>query len=275
MASLTLPSVDSQWLVDGAVTGGSRAYHHQFHIHIYASREDETYQNIARELNLSETAFPIKIGESEYKIRYFTPTNEVFLCGHATMATAYTLTTKYNEKSPIKFHTKSGEVSVQVQGNQVTLNFPIWPLTKSDKHEITEILGVKEYEELYRGKSVPIIVIVLKSQKQVQHLKPDFREFERYCIANNLNGAGVTAKGNDGYDYVLRAFGGGQGIDEDLGTGIAQNLLAPYWGKVLGKKTMKVGQLSERGSEMTVELMDERVHITGSATPLIEGTLSL
>ena len=104
--------------------------------------ENETYQKIAQELDLSETAFPIKIGESEYKMRYFTPSQEQFLCGHATMGTAYTLVKEYGEKSPIKFHTISGEINVEINENQVTLNFPIWTMSKSDKKEIAESLGI-------------------------------------------------------------------------------------------------------------------------------------
>ena len=237
--------------------------------------DDETYQNIAQELDLSETAFPIKMAASEYKMRYFTPSQEQFLCGHATMGTAFTLVHEYGEKSPIKFHTLSGEVNVEINDNQVTLNFPIWTMSKSDKKGISETLGLTEYDEMYVGDTVPYIIFVLKDQGQVEQVDPDFRAFKEYCMSNNLGGGGVTAKGDGDYDYVLRAFGGGVGVNEDPGTGIAQCLLAPYWGKILGKKVMRVGQLSERGSEMTVELLDEGIRITGSVTPLIKGTISI
>lgn len=237
--------------------------------------DDETYQNIAKELDLSETAFSIKIADSEYQMRYFTPSKEQFLCGHATMGTAYTLVKEYGEKSPIKFHTISGEINVEVNENKVILNFPIWTMSKSDKKEIMETLGIKDYEEMYVGDNVPYIMIVLKNQEQVKQVDPDFRAFKEYCMSNNLGGGGVTAKGDGEYDYVLRAFGGGVGVDEDPGTGIAQCLLAPYWGKKLGEKVFRVGQLSERGSEMMVELMDDGIRITGSATPLIKGILSI
>jgi len=237
--------------------------------------DEETYQTIAKELDLSETAFPIKTGESEYKLRFFTPTDEALLCGHATMGTAYTLVKEYGEKSPIKFHTKSGEITVETVGNQVTLNFPIWTISKSDKKELPESLGAKEYEELYFGDTVPFAVIMLKNQEQVKQFKPNLETFKEYCLSNNIRAAGITARGDGDYDYVLRGFGGGVGIDEDPGTGIAQCLIASYWSKVLGKKVMRVGQLSERGSEMTVEVLDGGIRITGSVTPLIKGTLSL
>ena len=237
--------------------------------------DDETYQNIASELDLSETAFPINTGPSEYSMRYFTPFKEQFLCGHATMGTAYTLVHEYGEKSPIKFHTISGEIKVEVNENKVTLNFPIWTMSKTDNKEVAETLGVKDYEEMYVGDTVPYIMIVLKNKKQVEQVDPDFRAFKEYCVSNNLGGGGVAAKGDGEYDYVLRAFGSAMGVDEDPGTGIAQCLIAPYWGKKLGLKVLRVGQLSERGSEMTVELLEDGIRITGSATPLIKGILTI
>ena len=128
---------------------------------------------------------------------------------------------------------------------------------------------------MYVGDTVPYIIFMLKDQDQVKQVDPDFRAFKEYCMSNNMGGGGVTAKGEGEYDYVLRVFGGGLGVDEDPGTGIAQCLLAPYWGKRLGEKVFRVGQLSKRGSEMTVELIDDGIRITGSVTPLIKGTMSL
>jgi PhzF family phenazine biosynthesis protein len=191
------------------------------------------------------------------------------------MGTSYTLVHEYDEKSPLKFHTKSGEITVEIVHNQVTLNFPIWTISKSDKKEIVDSLGVKEYEELYIGDAVPFAIIMLKNQEQVKNFNPTILALKEYCKSHDIQAVGITAKGDDVYDYVLRAFAPSEGIDEDPGTGIAQCLIAPYWGKVLGKKVMKVGQLSERGSEMTVEVMDDGVRITGSVTPLIKGILSL
>jgi len=106
--------------------------------------DDETYQNIAKEINLSETAFPIKVSPSEYNLRWFTPTSEMPLCGHATIATAYTLATEYKEKSPIKFHTLSGDHLVEVDDNNVTLNFPRWSFEPKPNPKLCKLLGIED-----------------------------------------------------------------------------------------------------------------------------------
>jgi len=236
--------------------------------------EDSIYLKIAKELNLSETAFTQKTGEGKYRLRWFTPSGEAPLCGHATIAAAYTLYSEYDVKSPIAFQTISGEMTAEVEGNQVTLNFPQFPLTRSDDDEIAGTLGIQEYEELHFGDVMRGFLFVLGSRQRVEGVKPDFRAFQEYCQANSLLGATVTAQGDGEYDYVCRVFMAGAG-GEDPVTGLAQCGLAPYWGKVLGKSMMRCYQLSERGGELSVEVVENGVRITGAATMLIKGTLTI
>jgi PhzF family phenazine biosynthesis protein len=236
--------------------------------------EDSIYLSIAKELNLSETAFTQKTGEGKYKLRWFSPSGEVSLCGHATIATAYTLSSEYDEQSPITFQTMSGEMTAEVKGNQVTLNFPQFPFTKSDEDEIAGPLGIQMYEELYSSDAMRGFMFLLDSREQVEQVSPDFRAFREYCQANSLSGAVITAQGDGDYDYVCRVFMGGVGREDPV-TGLAQCGLAPYWGKVLGKSEMKCYQLSKRGGELSVEVVENGVRITGSATMLIKGTLCI
>ena len=237
--------------------------------------EDSQYQSIAKELNLSETAFPIKKGQSEYKLRWFTPTIEMPLCGHATMATAYTLHKEFNTKSPITFHTISGDLIVEVNGNEVTLNFPRWSFNEKPKPELLHVLGVGETNPVYYIEEMQTYGVVLDNQEQVEQLDPNFQNLLDFSTENSVMAVLVTAKGESEYDYVYRVFAPFIGVNEDPGTGIAHCSLGHYWGNVLGKKTMKSFQLSERQSEFTVGLIENGVGITGKATPLIKGTISI
>jgi len=117
--------------------------------------------------------------------------------------------------------------------------------------------------------------IIFDSQPQVETFTPDIHRFLQYSQKNNVPAVAVTAKGDGEYDYVYRVFAPMMGVNEDSGTGIANCLFGHYWGEVLGKKEMWVGQPSERFSEMIVHLVEDGVRITGSATPLIKGTISI
>lgn len=236
--------------------------------------DDETYQNIAKELNLSETAFPIKKAESEYNLRWFTPTMEMPLCGHATIATAYTLHKEYKEKSPILFHTLSGDHVVEIKDNKVTLNFPKWSFDPSPNPELCKLIGLSPNLPTYYNQEMQSYVIILDSKKQVEDFSPDFQSLLQYGLQNNVYGVVVASK-DDEYDYVYRVFAPVIGINEDAGTGIANCVMGHYWGKVLGKKQMRVAQLSERGSEFEIEIVEDGVKITGKATLLIKGTISI
>ena len=234
--------------------------------------EDKTYLNIANELGLTETAFTEKIGESEYRLRWFTPRGEVPMCGYATIATAYTLAKEYGVGSPISFHTMSGVLPAEINEDQVTINFPLYPLIKKTEDErLLEPLGVKNYVELRCSDTPLIFMVELENHEQVSKLNPDpsirnlLKEMNAYFII-------ATARGKKPFDYVHRVFNQG---GEDHGCGVAHCALGPYWQMKLGKSKMRSLQPTERGSEIFVELTDDATRITGSAKLLIKGTLSI
>jgi PhzF family phenazine biosynthesis protein len=236
--------------------------------------EDKVYQSIAAELKLSETAFTEKIKDNEYKLRWFTPTMEAPLCGHATMATAHTLFTKHDVKSPIMFHTMSGVMKVEKDKDGIALNFPFYSLEKTDDLKILEPLGIKDYVEVSYS-NIGAFAVVLKDSSQVTGTRPDFTKLRELCVKLNILGVVVTAIGSGSVDFVFRVFAPGAGIDEDQGTGIAHCVIARYWGSKLEKSKMRTIQLSERGSEMVVEVGESGVRITGKVTELIEGQLHI
>ena len=236
--------------------------------------EDSLYLSIAKELGLTETAFTEKIDESEYRLRWFTSRREAPMCGYATIATAYTLAKEYGVKSPISFHTMSGVFLAEVEKNQVTINFPFYPtsfIKKTKDERLLEPLGVKDYVELRRSDGPIIFMVELNSPEEVKELNPDprirdeLKEMDAFFII-------ATAKGEDPFDYVHRVFNQG---GEDHGCGVAQCALGPYWQAKLGKSKMRSLQPSERGSEILVELTDDATRITGAATMLIKGTLTI
>ena len=236
--------------------------------------EDTLYQNIARELGLSETAFTEKIGDSEYNLRWFTPEIEMPLCGHATMATAYTLNSEYNVPSPILFHTQSGEMKVEVNGKKVTLNFPFFSFEKSNDTRILEAVDIQDYDEFRYTDNPPAFTVIINDEETLKTLKPDFNRLRELCDELGVMGLVVSSPADKPYDFAYRTFAPGAGVDEDQGTGIVQCVVASYWRDRLGKSVMRSIQHSERVSEMEVEVVENGVRITSSVTPLIKGTLS-
>ena len=235
---------------------------------------DKVYQSIASELKLSETAFAEKIKNNEYKLRWFTPSMEAPLCGHATMATAHTLFTKHGLESPVLFHTMSVVMKVEKEGDDVALNFPFFSFEETDDLRILEPLGIRDYIEV-RYSNLGAYTVVLRDRDQVSKINPDFRKLRELCSKMKILGVAVTARGSGSTDFVYRVFAPGAGIDEDQGTGIAQCIFSKYWSKKLGKTKMHSVQLSERGSEMSVEVTENGVRITWKVTELIEGQLVL
>ncbi|MCX6653720.1 MAG: PhzF family phenazine biosynthesis protein [Candidatus Bathyarchaeota archaeon] len=190
------------------------------------------------------------------------------------MATAHTLFTKLDVKSPIMFHTMSGVMKVEKEKEGITLNFPTYSLEELDDLEILEPLGIKDYVDV-RYSNIGAIAVVLKDSNQVTGIMPDFTKLRDLCAKLKILGAVVTAKGSGSVDFVYRVFAPGAGIDEDQGTGISHCVSARYWESKLVKSKMRTVQLSERGSEMYVEVGESGVRITGKVTELIEGHLTL
>jgi len=227
---------------------------------------DALMQSIATENQLSETAFFVPEGDG-YRIRWFTPANEVDLCGHATLASAWLLLNELRPNSQsVNFQSVSGPLSVSKDGEWLVLDFPRRPGTPSPEHvpALTKALGVEPVEALLSRD----LVAVLNTEEQVRALAPDFGALA------DLPGFGVlaTAKGNE-HDFVSRCFFPKDGIPEDPVTGSAHSTLIPYWSKRLNKKHLSAFQASLRGGRLRCQDCDNRVLIGGKAVKIMEGTM--
>lgn len=224
-------------------------------------------QQIAAEHNLAETAFLVK--EADYwHIRWFTPSTEVPLCGHATLAAAYVLFNCYAEPGErIEFNCKSGLLSVSRQEALLVLDFPALvaqPLAVSQ--ELEQALGVKVQAALAADK----LLVLLDSEQSVRACRPDFVALARLP----WSGVIITAAGQQ-HDFVSRFFAPAIGINEDPVTGSAHCSLIPYWAQRLGKNSLSAYQCSSRGGELFCRLDGERVKIGGYARLLASGRLLL
>jgi PhzF family phenazine biosynthesis protein len=227
---------------------------------------DEKLQQIALENNLSETAFVVNDG-SQLHIRWFTPTVEVALCGHATLASAHILWTELGYRDPVlTFQSKSGPLRVrQVAEGVYELDFPSQPASPSEAAPgLIEAIGATPAAVLFNTD----YVLIFSTEAEVAALKPNFAQ-----LANvPARGIIATAPG-DTCDYVLRFFGPQSGIDEDPVTGSAQTKLIPYWSERLGKKVLISRQISARVGDITGTLNGDRVGIAGSAVTYLKGEI--
>jgi PhzF family phenazine biosynthesis protein len=228
--------------------------------------EDSIMQNIAFENNLAETAFVVKYAE-EYHIRWFTPTIEVDLCGHATLASAYVLYKFYHELNEILFHShRSGHLRVKKHNDLLVLDFPADELSSIDATEsVYEAIGLKP-KETWKGKTD--YLAVLESEEQVKTLRPDLAKVS----ALKCRGLIVTAPGNE-VDFVSRFFAPQSGIDEDPVTGSAHTTLTVYWSKKTGKTEFTARQISQRGGALRCIYKGSRVNIGGQARLYLAGEI--
>jgi PhzF family phenazine biosynthesis protein len=225
--------------------------------------DDATMQAIASENNLSETAFYVREGSS-YRIRWFTPTSEVPLCGHATLASAWVIFQEFNREQ-ISFISASGVLRVSRQGELLALDFPAYELGPyGGPREAIDALGAAPKEVLGRD---GLLFAVYENEDAVRALSPDFGALKR---ANTK--ALVTAPADD---FVSRFFAPSVGIDEDPVTGSAHCSLIPYWAARLGKTSMHARQISRRGGELECELRGDRVSIAGRAVRYLHGTIEV
>ena len=228
---------------------------------------DEILQNIAMENNLSETAFYVKHG-SKFQIRWFTPSCEVDLCGHATLATAYVLFSfeNFNEKVLRLDSLRSGELTVTKSGELLTMNFPSdVPDETEMTDELRECFNI-EARQAFKGKTD--YLLVYDNEDEINTIMP------RLDIISGVDCRGiiVTARGNS-VDFVSRFFGPQSGVDEDPVTGSAHTTLTPYWAEQLGKKDLSAVQLSKRRGYLNCLLLNDRVEISGKCRLYMTGEI--
>ncbi|HAH49761.1 MAG TPA: isomerase [Balneola sp.] len=225
--------------------------------------EDETMQRLAQENNLSETAFFVENGDA-YELRWFTPEIEVDLCGHATLATAHVLFNHLAyKKDEIRFHTKSGILTVKKEGDRLMMDFPTDDMPQIDPPAVLfQALGIRSDHVFFTND----YMVVLDSEEEVLNLDPDFRLLSEV----NARGIIVTAPGSE-VDFVSRFFAPGAGIDEDPVTGSAHTKLTPYWSRRLGKDILEARQISKRVGELTCRNKGHRTEILGKAVTYMIG----
>lgn len=230
---------------------------------------DETMQNIAMENNLSETAFIVPENDV-FLIRYFTPMDEVELCGHATLASAYVLFQFFNQKGKnITFRTqKRGDLFISAQDDIIVMDFPTDKFTSTSlERAYTDALGI-EAKEAYWG--LNDIMLVFETEEQIQQMQPNFELLKTV----KSRGVLVTAPGNS-CDFVSRFFAPQVGINEDPVTGSAHTTLIPYWSNRLQKNDLLAKQISKRGGKLYCKHEGERVKIGGKAIHYLTGTISI
>lgn len=229
---------------------------------------DELMQNIALENNLAETAFYVPEGD-RFHIRWFTPTVEVDLCGHATLATSHQIFHYENySKSIIEFNSRSGILKVEKLGDLLELNFPMDKLQATETPQaLIDSLGITPRETF---KGLTDYMLIFDSEAQIKAFKPDFKKMAEV----DCRGVIVTAKGIE-VDFVSRFFGPNSGGDEDPVTGSAHTSLAPYWAKVLNKTSLSAKQISSRGGELQCTLVGNRVKIAGKVVPYLVGEINV
>lgn len=244
---------------------------------------DAQLLNIAAENNLSETAFyvPAQAGKVDehgegfdFELRWFTPTHEVDLCGHATLAAAYALFNNLDEANTIndpviRFHSRSGILTVQKSGDGLTMNFPARPAVPQPvSEEILQALGVESVS--FSGKSPRDWLLVVDSEATVAGLKPNL-----HLLASASDSPVIVSAKDDHCDFVSRFFAPGLGVDEDPVTGSAHCTLTPYWAETLQRQDLSARQISARGGEVQCQLEGDRVSLTGQAVCYLQGSIEV
>lgn len=232
--------------------------------------EEDLMQKIAAEINLSETAFVVPKKHGHYDIRWFTPTTEVNLCGHATLASAHVLWNDQGcakEFEKIYFDSHSGVLAAQKNKNSITLDFPAYTSELMGMPDgLGEALGISP---IAVSKALDDLIVELHSVKAVKKLTPDISKLKEI----NCRGIIVTASGEpeDEYDFVSRFFAPSVGVNEDPVTGSAHCKLAPYWAERLNKTEFLAYQASKRGGVINVRYEHERTYLTGQAVTAFMG----
>ncbi|MBU2547439.1 MAG: PhzF family phenazine biosynthesis protein [Proteobacteria bacterium] len=235
-----------------------------------APADEAWMQDVAREMNLSETAFLHPEGDF-YRLRWFTPAAEVDLCGHATLASAHILWS-HKHLPPgreARFLTRSGELRARLDPDGwIELDFPRTPDEPAQSPEgLAEALGA---DPVYLGRSPFDYLVELESETTVRDLSPNMSGLKSFPVRGII----VTARAETpGLDFVSRFFAPRVGVDEDPVTGSSHSCLGPYWSRRLGRPEMRAYQASARGGHLKIRVGGERVYIGGQAVTVIQGDL--
>lgn len=228
-------------------------------------------QHVAREMNLSETAFLVRHDDG-YELRWFTPSVEVDLCGHATLAAAHVLWEDGHLPAdhPARFHTRSGLLTAARRGAWIEMDFPTEPAEAAPAPaELMDALGVTPE---WTGRNRLDWLIAVRDAATVRAATPDFGRLARLTT----RGAMVTAPDDDGaHDFVSRFFAPAAGVDEDPVTGSAHCALGPFWAARLGRSVLVGHQVSARGGVVRVQMANDRVVLSGQAVTVLRGELAV
>lgn len=239
------------------------------------SPADPTWmQRVAAEMNLAETAFVVAGGD-RFGLRWFTPTVEVELCGHATLASAHALWQlgRVPAGTRIAFETASGVLTAEPDGDRIAIELPARPMTVCQAPEgLAEALGARPrvVSESAPARAHGNLVVEFFDEAEVRALAPRFDRLRGFDF-----GVIATARGTGRYDFISRYFAAPFGIDEDPVTGSAHCALAPYWAERLNKTTFLAWQASARGGELRVDLTGDRVRLSGHAVTVLKGELTV
>jgi len=234
-----------------------------------AARDGGWMRNVAREMNLSETAFLVRQGDG-YDLRWFTPTVEIDLCGHATLASAHILweTGNLQPDQPARFWTRSGILTATRRGEWIELDFPADPPEPASLPAgLDEALGASVR---YVGKGRFDYLLELESESVVRGLQPDFNRLGQVAARGII----VTSRSESPeFDFVSRFFAPQSGVNEDPVTGSAHCCLGPFWAERLAKQELLAHQISARGGIVKVRLVGDRVKLGGQAVTVLRGEL--
>ncbi|MCX6570005.1 MAG: PhzF family phenazine biosynthesis protein [Candidatus Aminicenantes bacterium] len=228
-------------------------------------------QNVAAEMNVAETAFPLAEGDG-FRLRWFTPKVEVKLCGHATLATAHIL---YEQgilapDREARFQTLSGLLTARRDGGLIELDFPARPPLPKPPEWADAVVGALGIKPAYIGMSAEDVLFEAADEEAVRSIKPDFATLRSLPA----RGVIVTSRSSDKrFDFVSRFFAPAVGVDEDPVTGSSHTVLVPYWAKRLGRTSFTATQASARGGVLYLRLEGDRVRIAGSAVTVIRGEI--
>ena len=228
-------------------------------------------QRVAAEMNLAETAFPLREGDG-FRLRWFTPKCEVKLCGHATLATAHILWEAglLARDEEARFQTLSGLLTARRDGGLVELDFPARPPLPQPPAWADDVVGALGLKPVSIGMSAEDILFEAADEKAVRGVEPDFGALRSLPA----RGVIVTSRSSDGrYDFVSRFFAPAVGVNEDPVTGSSHTVLVPFWARRLGKTSFTAFQASARGGVLHLRLAGDRVKIAGRAVTVISGQL--